>query len=131
MRIPLLCAALASVALTGCTTYDDGYYGHRDRYYGDRDWGPDHDWAMDYHEGSYEPYALGPRDRIYRGADGRYYCHRHDGSVGLVVGAGVGALLGNAIAPRGSGLIGAIIGGTAGAAVGASVDQQNRDIRCQ
>ena len=64
MRIPLLCAALASVALTGCTTYDEGY-GPRDRYYGDRDWGPDHDWAMDYHEGNYEPYALGPRDLLH------------------------------------------------------------------
>ena len=69
MRTPVLCAALACLALTGCTTYGDGYYGHRDRYYGDRDWAPDHDWATDYHEGNYEPYALGPRDRIYRGAD--------------------------------------------------------------
>jgi outer membrane lipoprotein SlyB len=124
MRTPLLCAALATIALTGCTTYDDGY-GPRDGYYAD------HDWGRDYHEGNYEAYALGPRDRVYRGEDGRYYCRRHDGSVGLVVGAGVGALLGDAIAPRGSKLLGAILGGAAGAAVGASADQSNRDIRCQ
>ena len=138
MRTLLLCAALASVALTGCTTYDDGYYGHRDRSYGDRgdywgarDWGPDHDWATDYHEGNYEPYALGPRDRIYRGQDGRYYCHRSDGTVGLVVGAGVGAVLGNLIAPRGSGLVGALVGGTVGAAAGVAAEHSNQDLRCQ
>jgi outer membrane lipoprotein SlyB len=124
MRTLVLCSALATVALTGCTTYDEGY-GPRDRYYADRDW------ARDYHEGNYEAYALGPDDRVYRGEDGRYYCHRHDGSVGLVIGAGVGALLGDAIAPRGSKLLGAILGGTAGAAVGASADANSRDIRCR
>ena len=118
MRTPLLCAALASVALTGCTTYGDGY-GPR---YSDRDY------AREYREGQYEPYALGPDDYVYRGGDGRYYCRRHDGTVGLIVGAGVGAVLGNVIAPRGSKTLGAILGGAAGAAVGASVD---RDIRCQ
>ncbi len=125
MRTFVLGAALASAALTGCTTYGDENYGHRDRYYAERDW------QREYREGDYEPYALGPDDRIYRGEDGRYYCRRHDGSVGLVVGAGVGAILGNAIAPRGSGLVGAILGGAAGSAVGASVDQNNRDIRCR
>jgi outer membrane lipoprotein SlyB len=131
MRTPLLCAALASVALTGCTTYDDGSYHRGDGYYarGDRD--GDRDWGRDYRDGNYEPYALGPDDRVYRGEDGRYYCRRHDGSVGLVVGAGVGAVLGNVIAPRGSGLLGALLGGAAGAAVGASVDASNRDIRCR
>ena len=119
MRTPLLCAALATVALTGCTTYGDGYY--RDGYYG-------RDYARDYREGTYEPYALGPDDMVYRGGDGRYYCKRHDGTVGLIVGGGVGALLGNAIAPRGSKTFGTILGAAAGAAVGASVD---RDVRCQ
>src|SRR4051794_8923728 len=51
MRTPVLCAVLASVALTGCTTYDDGYYGRRDGYY-------DRDYAREYREGRYEPYAL-------------------------------------------------------------------------
>src|SRR4051812_32839185 len=119
MRTPLLAAALAAFTVTGCTTYDDGY-GPRDRY--------GYDYARDYREGTYEPYALGPDDTVYRGGDGRYYCRRHDGTVGLIVGGGVGALLGNAIAPRGSKTLGAILGGAAGAAVGASVD---RDVRCQ
>src|SRR3546814_3435421 len=39
-------------------------------------------------------------DRVYRDRDGRYYCKREDGTNGTLVGAGVGALLGNLIAPR-------------------------------
>ena len=39
-------------------------------------------------------------DRVYRGNDGRYYCRRSDGTTGLLIGAGVGGLLGNTIAPR-------------------------------
>ena len=118
MRTPLLCAALATVALSGCTTYGDGY--GRDPY--------GYDYARDYRQGTYEPYALGPDDMVYRGSDGRYYCKRRDGTVGLIVGGGVGALLGNAIAPRGSKTLGAILGAAAGAAVGASVD---RNVSCQ
>jgi hypothetical protein len=119
MRKILIGALLAAAPLTACTTYGDGY-GYHDRYGGD--------WGRQYREGSYEPYALGPSDAVYRGQDGRYYCKRHDGTVGLVVGAGVGALLGNLIAPRGSKTLGAILGGAAGGAVGYSAD---RDIRCQ
>jgi hypothetical protein len=115
MRKILIGALLAAAPLSACTTYGDGY-GYRG------------DWARQYREGTYEPYALGPSDYVYRGEDGRYYCKRHDGTVGLVVGAGVGALLGDLIAPRGSKTLGAILGGAAGGAVGYSAD---RDIRCQ
>jgi hypothetical protein len=121
MRKILLGALIAAAPLSACTTYGDGY-GYRDGY------APRGDWAAQYREGSYEPYALGPNDYVYRGEDGRYYCRRHDGTVGLVVGAGVGALLGNLIAPRGSKTLGALIGGAAGGAVGYSAD---RDVRCQ
>jgi hypothetical protein len=118
-----MCALLAAAPLSACTTYGDGY-GYRDRY----GYAPRSDWAAEYREGTYEPYALGENDTVYRGQDGRYYCRRHDGTVGLVIGAGVGALLGNAIAPRGSKTLGAILGGAAGGAVGYSAD---RDVRCQ
>jgi hypothetical protein len=40
---------------------------------------------------------LGPNDAIYRGSDGRYYCQRSDGTIGLVVGGVGGAALGNVI----------------------------------
>jgi hypothetical protein len=117
MRKIVIGALLAAAPLSACTTYGDGY-GNR---YAD-------DWGRQYRAGNYEPYALGPDDYVYRGQDGRYYCKRHDGTVGLVVGAGVGALLGNLIAPRGSKTLGTILGGAAGGAVGYSAD---RDVRCQ
>jgi hypothetical protein len=108
MRTTLLAAAaaLSMVPLGACSTY--GY----------------NDWGTRYRDGAYDPYPLGYNDTVYRGADGRYYCRRRDGTVGLVVGAGVGALLGDRIAPRGSRTIGAIIGGAAGAAAGYSIGQE-------
>jgi outer membrane protein with glycine zipper len=113
MRSFILAAALSTATLTACTTYG-GYY-------------DDYDYARAYRTSAYEPYSLGYNDVIYRGSDGRYYCRRHDGTVGLVVGAGVGALLGSAIAPRGSGTLGAILGATAGGAIGYSAD---RNLSC-
>lgn len=110
-------AALALVPATACTTAGDpwsGYDGYYDRYY---------------NAGSYQPYAIGRNDTIYRGSDGRYYCRRHDGTVGLVVGAGAGALLGNLIAPRGSKTIGTIIGAAGGAAIGYAIDRG--ELQCQ
>lgn len=113
MRTLMLAAALSATTLGGCATYDygDGY-----------------DYARVYRSGSYDPYALGYDDTIYRGGDGRYYCKRRDGTVGLVVGAGAGALVGSAIAPRGSGTIGAIIGAAIGGAAGYSAE---RSLSCQ
>lgn len=111
MRNIMLAAALSAATLTGCTTYGDRY-------------NDDYDYAYNYRTGTYEPYGLGVNDRVYRGSDGRYYCRRHDGTVGLVVGAGVGALLGDAIAPRGSGTIGAILGAAAGGALGYTAERQ-------
>lgn len=116
MRTPLLAAAaLAIMPLSACTTTDDRYGG-----YG---------WERDYRAGSYEPYALGHSDEIYRGTDGRYYCKRRDGTVGLVIGAGVGGLLGNLIAPRGSKTIGTIIGAAGGALAGRAIERG--EVRCQ
>lgn len=115
MRYPLFAAAALAIApISACTTYDDDRYGY--------------DWSRDYRAGSYEPYALGRDDEIYRGRDGRYYCKRRDGTVGLVVGAGVGGLLGNLIAPRGSKTLGTILGAAGGAAVGYAIERG--EIRC-
>lgn len=107
-------AVLAIMPLSACTTYGD-----RDRY----------DWSRDYRPGRYDPYVLGRDDSIYRGYDGRYYCKRRDGTVGLVVGAGIGGLLGNLIAPRGSKTIGSIIGAAGGAAVGYAIERG--EVRCE
>jgi hypothetical protein len=50
----------------------------------------------------YEPRRISRRDRMWRGNDGRYYCKRDNGTTGLVIGAGVGALAGHEIAGRGA-----------------------------
>src|SRR3546814_18052071 len=68
-------------------------------------------------------------DRVYRDRDGRYYCKREDGTTGTLVGAGVGALLGNLIAPGGSKTIGTILGGAAGAVGGRAIDRS--DLACK
>lgn len=56
--------------------------------------------------------------RYWQGQDGRYYCKRGDGTVGLLVGAALGALLGRAIDTRGERATGTILGAAAGALLG-------------
>ena len=93
-----------------------GYYA--DRYYRD---GP-----------SYRERQLSANDRVYRGQDGRYYCRRSDGTTGLIAGAAIGGIIGTAIAPGGSGLLGALLGGAGGAAAGQAIDRSStRDVRCR
>jgi hypothetical protein len=72
---------------------------------------------------------LSYRDRVYRGQDGRYYCRRSDGSTGLIVGAIVGGVLGNQIAPGGSEVLGTILGAGAGALAGQALDRG--EARCR
>jgi hypothetical protein len=86
------------------------------RYYADRYYRPGQ---------YYADRRLSRQDRIYRGYDGRYYCRRSDGTTGLVVGAGVGALLGNQLNVGGSRTLSTIIGGAAGAALGRAIDRGN------
>jgi Glycine zipper 2TM domain len=56
--------------------------------------------------------------RYWKGEDGRYYCRRGDGTVGLLVGAALGALLGRAVDTRGERVTGTVLGAAAGALVG-------------
>ena len=84
-----------------------------------------------YRDGRYYPERrLSYNDRIYRGRDGRYYCRRSDGTTGLIIGAGVGALIGNSLDNGRSSVLGTLLGAAAGGAVGASIDR-NSDIRCR
>ena len=62
-------------------------------------------------------------ERIYRGKDGRYYCRRSDGTMGLVVGAAVGGLIGNRLSRGDSETIGTLIGAGAGALLGQAIDR--------
>jgi len=77
-----------------------------------------------------EERRLAAEDEVYRGEDGRYYCRRSDGTTGLVVGAGVGALVGRGIDTRGERTTGTVVGGVLGALVGREVER-NSDMRCR
>lgn len=105
-----------------------GYYDDRYRWRGGTD-----DWdAYRYYRDDprYEERPLSAQDEVYRGSDGRYYCRRSDGTTGLVVGAGVGALVGRGIDSRGERTTGTVIGGVLGALVGREVER-NADMRCR
>lgn len=91
----------------------NGYYA--DRYYRD--------------DARYRERRLNANDRVYVGNDGRYYCRRNDGTTGLIVGGIAGGVLGTALQPGGSGLLGALLGGAGGAALGKSIDKNN--VRCR
>lgn len=67
--------------------------------------------------------------RVWRGNDGRAYCQKDDGTTGLLIGAGVGALIGNEVAGRGDRTLGAILGAAGGALLGREIDRSST--RCR
>jgi hypothetical protein len=105
--------------------------------YGRGDWDDDDDWRdrrdrrryrdrdRDWDDGR----RLGRRDRVWRGRDGRYHCRRDDGTTGLVIGAGVGALLGRQVDRRGDRTLGTILGAVGGGLLGREIDRG--DMRCR
>jgi hypothetical protein len=88
-------------------------------------------YADDYYRDGryYRMRTLSRSDRIYRGRDGRYYCRRDDGTTGLIIGAGIGALIGNSLDDGRSSLLGTLIGASAGAAIGREIDRGS--VRCR
>lgn len=66
---------------------------------------------------------------VWRGRDGRYYCRRDNGTTGLIIGAGVGALAGHELAGRGDRTLGAILGGVVGGVLGREIDRG--DLQCR
>jgi len=106
--------------------YDNGGY------YNDEQDEGDYDPGRYYRTGpNYQERVLRSDERVYRGRDGKYYCKRSDGTTGLIVGAGAGALLGNVIDGGRSRTAGTIIGALVGAAAGASIERNNRELRCR
>ena len=76
----------------------------------------------------------------WEGEGGQATCRRSDGTTGLVVGAGAGALVGREIGRdgrgyrrrgRGGGTAGAIIGGLIGAVVGSAVERGASEQNCR
>lgn len=92
----------------------------------------DYDASRYYRENPrYRETYIGANDEVYRGSDGRYYCKRSDGTIGLVIGGVGGAALGNVIDGGGNRLAGTLIGGALGALLGQSVDRNSSDLRCR
>ena len=65
----------------------------------------------------------------WRGNDGRYYCHRSDGTTGLLIGGVAGALVGRSIDTRGDRTGGTLIGGLIGAVLGSAIDKDSSNSR--
>ena len=77
--------------------------------------------------------ALSPQAKeaqSWRGSDGRVYCKRPNGTVGLVVGGAAGMLGGRAIDRRGDRGAGTILGSALGALLGQQV-QRSLSGRCR
>lgn len=69
--------------------------------------------------------------QYWEGQDGRYYCKRSNGTVGLLVGGAAGALIGRAIDTHGSRTTGTIVGAAAGALLGREVQKSRARARCR
>ncbi|HUD30070.1 MAG TPA: glycine zipper 2TM domain-containing protein [Novosphingobium sp.] len=76
-----------------------------------------------------QPRRIDRNSRVWRGNDGRYYCKRDNGTTGLIIGAGVGALAGNQIAGSRDKTIGTILGGVLGGVAGREIDKG--DMKCR
>ena len=77
----------------------------------------------------YEPRRLSRGDRVWRGRDGNYYCKRDNGTTGLIIGAGVGALAGRAVDTDGDRTLGTVLGAIAGGLLGREIDRG--ELRCR
>ena len=96
--------------------YRDRRYDRRVRVYDDR--------------GRYvQPRRITRNSYVWRGRDGRYYCKRDNGTTGLIIGAGVGALAGSELAGRGDKTLGAILGGVLGGVIGREIDRGSLSCR--
>ncbi len=73
--------------------------------------------------------AAGNGIRYWRGNDGRYYCHRSNGTTGLIVGAAGGALLGRAIDTHGERTTGTVLGAAIGGLLGRQITRG--EVRCR
>lgn len=92
--------------------------------------GKGHRHAMYDQNGRYiEPQAVGRNDRMWRGRDGRYYCKRKNGTTGLIIGAGVGALAGREIDGGRERTLGTILGAVGGGLLGREIDKGS--VKCR
>lgn len=87
------------------------------------------DYNRGYNQGRRDQ-RLSSNSQVWRDKrDGRYYCKRDNGTTGLLIGAGVGGLAGHTIAGNGDKTLGAILGAAGGALLGREIDRDK--YRCR
>jgi len=105
-------------------------------------WAPAHGWHKHHGEDQddqgeersehvryYPARRLTAHDTIWRGHDGQYYCHRSDGTTGLIIGAAVGGLVGRSLDDGHDRTTGTVIGMAGGALLGRAIDRG--DLQCR
>jgi opacity protein-like surface antigen len=110
MRKFLIAATMAAVALPPAAAFADP-----------PPWAPAHGYRAK--KGGIAYHRTDNGIRYWKGQDGRHYCRRADGTVGLLVGAALGALLGRAVDTRGERVTGTVLGAAAGALIGNELAQ--------
>lgn len=74
------------------------------------------------------PRPIEADEHVWRGDDGRYHCRRSNGTVGLVVGAATGAVIGHELS-RGDRTLGTVLGAAGGALIGRELGRG--ELRCR
>ena len=82
-----------------------------------------------HHTERHHYYRTGNGIQYWRGNNGRYYCHRSNGTTGLIVGAAGGALAGRAIDSHGNRTAGTVLGAAIGGLLGRQI--QRGEVRCR
>jgi Glycine zipper 2TM domain len=134
-RVPVISlGAIASTGLlVGCSNIGNQRPGYARRQY---DYNRPDPAYRSYEAGRYDrdntryrERGMNRNDRVYRGSNGRYYCHRNGRATGLIIGAIAGGVPGNVIAPGDSKTLGTLLGAGGGAFVGRSVGRSG-SARC-
>ena len=115
MKKTVISAIIAATALTSVPAFGDP-----------PPWAPAHGRrAYEQHDGDHQRHYNRSDNGIayWRGDDGRYYCHRSNGTTGLLVGAALGALLGRSVDRNGDRSTGTILGAAAGALLGREAER--------
>ena len=124
LALTMAAAAMPAVPAAADPPRHAPAYGHRDK-------APKHVSKRIYDSrGRYvQPRRITRNSHIWRGRDGRYYCRRDNGTTGLIIGAGVGALAGHELAGNGDRTLGALLGGVLGGVLGREIDKG--DLQCR
>ena len=94
-------------------------------------WAPAHGYRAKQAYAQQRYYSTDNGIRYWQGEDGRYYCKRSNGTVGLLVGGAAGALVGRAVDTHGSRATGTIVGAAAGALIGREIQRSRAKARCR